>query len=99
MANLPTVYKNYRNLSTTMLKKRKTNFEIIILSPTGTITKIDRKVYDLFQLLKTSLLISLSVNCLSKVFSTIIFLQFQKKNIFLNFLRTNLMLLSMTKQT
>lgn len=82
MANLPTVYKNYRNLSTTMLKKRKTNFEIIILSPTGTITKIDRKVYDLFQLLKTSLLISLSVNCLSKVFSTIIFLQFQKKTSF-----------------
>ena len=44
MANLPTFYKNYRNLSTTMLRKRKTNFEIIILSPTGTITKIDRKV-------------------------------------------------------
>ena len=99
MVNLPTVYKNYRNLPTTMLKKRKTNFEIIILSPTGTITKIDRKVYDLFQLLKTSLLISLSINYLSKVFSTIIFLQFQKKNIFLNFLRTNLMLLSLTKQT
>ena len=81
MANLPIIHHNSSNLLTTMLKKRKAKFNIIILNPTGTITEIDGRVYDLFQLLKIFLLISLSVNCHSKVFSTIIFLQLQKKHL------------------